>query len=457
MISPPSGVKATKILGRTFSAHSINPSPRASRCAGDISSPQIAKTMPLPTTMATTQPVYNNAATLAGLKGALALSANAGLETNRISPSIEWSPYGNKKFIPGKTIAEKRRDQENAKQQRLIGTLTKANKTFFMMQMATLGVAFSFMTLQNTIIGIFSSLQDLGGVFKNLALGKAFGGVDLKGAMGVDSSALVQGWKNITGIFSNIQALMALFATMTLNEEVMTQLNAFFVELGKALADPKVVEAMQQIVLAAIDFGKSLIPVLPVLAEAIILLGETGLLKVLVGFVLIAGTLLSAMSLLQWGFQGFLAVATLLAPYLTATVIPAITAVSNAFMAFVGGSLATAALVIAGVLIIVDAFVRVLQELYTSGISVTSVVNGLIKAFNDVYNVVVTIMNGISSVLGMGNMFQSNVPLQWLWGNNNGTSGSSTNVTNNYTFSGTVTDPNYALTQARKARNTSAY
>lgn len=396
----------------------------------------------------------NDVATRAAI-GTRSVLPNRGGNWNTQTSNINWIPTGSPAFIPGRTAAERRRQQEGVQTANLVNRLTRANKMFFMMQMATLGVAFSFMTLQNSIIGVFSSLQDLGGVFKSLAMGKSFGGVDLVKAMNIDPSALVQGWKNITGIFGNIQGLMAIFATLTLNEDVMKQLNSFFVELGKALADPKVVEAMQQIVLAAIDFGKEVIKILPTLAQLILILGDTGLLKVLVGVVLIAGTLLSVMSLVQWGFQAILGIVTVLAPYLTATVIPAITTLTNAFMALVGGSIATAALVIAGVLIIVDAFVKVLQELYTNGISVTSVVNGLIKAFNDVYNVVVIIMNAISNLLGAGSMFKSDVPLQWLWGGQSGSTSKSTSITNNYTFSGTVTDPNYALTQTRKAQNTS--
>jgi hypothetical protein len=364
-------------------------------------------------------------------------NGGAGGGTPAGASNIDWVGDGDNRYKPSATAAENRRKQEQRASMGLVRRAKDLNRGFFQMQMSTLGVAFSFMTLQNSIVGIFTSLTDLPGALKGMALGKAFGGVDIAGSMGVDTGQIVEGWKRITGIMSMMQTVFVSFAALVLSPELMDAIAKFFNELGKSLADPKMVAALQALVLAAVDFGYALLPLLPVLADVILALGEAGVLKWLVGFVLMAGVLLSAMSLLGWGFQAVLLVIELLAPWIVATLVPAITG----FFAALGIGVGTLLLVIAGVLIIFDVLIRVIQEFWNEGISLQSLFNGLIKAFNDVYNVVVWVMNAISGLLGMGSMFKSNVPLDWLLGGGGSSSTTtSTNINNTYVLNGTYSN-----------------
>lgn len=362
------------------------------------------------------------------------MGAYSNIRTKRLgnvandATKIDWIPSGSSKFIPK---AKPQQKVLEFQQTRMGKTLKKVNMNLFKLQMASLGVYFSFMGIEKGITGLFSSLQDLGGTFKAGALGKAFGGVDVAGTMGVGGGEMVQGWKNITGIMSMITSATSALAAMTLTPEVMSAIKDMFTALATALSDGKVAKALGEIIIAFTDLVKSIVEsgLLGVIADLIVALGDSGLLAPIIGLVLGAQYLLAALSLLGFAGQAI------------TLVIEGVAAVA----AFLGVTFGTVIVIIGAVLFVVDLLINIWENFCATGDIVGSIVNGLIDTFIDFYNVLLPILNLVGGFVGWhGEVAETK-------------SGSyaKASVTNNYNFNGNYDDPSALIKKTQKAKATS--
>lgn len=357
----------------------------------------------------------------------------AGKTPDSRTSNIDWIPTGSTQFKPA---AKKGAPPVQTTLQKFNGGMKKANMALFKMQMASLGVYFSFMSIGMAITGLFTSLQNLGGVFKSGALGKAFGGVDVTGAMGVDPAQLVQGWKNITGIMGMMQSAISGLAAAALTPEVMAAVKDMFLTLGKTLSDGKVATALGDII---ISFTKLVTVIcesglLTGLASLISFLGDTGLLVPIIGLILGAQYLLAGLSALGFVMQGITLLTTLYtwAMGLTAASIGATLIALGTWLAIIGL-----------VLLAFDFVINLFENFQKTGWSVATLVNALWDTFADLYNVLLPIMNLVGGAFGMEQRaaFSTN-------------SGGSTAVQNNYNFNGNYDDPSALIKKAQSAKNT---
>ena len=341
---------------------------------------------------------------------------------------IEWIKPGASKFrpAPAPTTPKKPTFAETTRGR----LLERVNKSLFKMQMASLGVFFSFMSIQMAITGLFTGLQNLGGAFKSMALGKAFGGVDILGGMGVDPSQLVEGWKNITGIMGMMQTAMTGIAAVALSPEVMTAIQSMFTELAKALSDGKVAKALGDIIIAFTDMIKVIIPALPILADLISALGDAGLLKWILLLVFGAKFLLAALSLV-----GFVM-----------TTITTVAGAVTAILEFFSIGLGTLLIVVGAVLVVVDFLINLWENFQLTGWSVATLVNALSDTFKDIANVIIGIINTLGGWAGVhiGELETTS-----------GNASRNSLVTNNYNFNGNYDDPSATIDKTRKAKATS--
>lgn len=340
---------------------------------------------------------------------------------------IEWIPTGASRFIPQKPpTPEKKLSFAETKRGRI---LERVNKGFFKLQMASLGVFFSFMSIQMAITGLFTGLQNLGGAFKSMALGKAFGGVDVLGGMGVDPSQLVEGWKNITGIMGMISTLMTGIAAVALSPEVMTAIQSMFSELSKSLSDGKVAKALGDIIIAFTDMVKVVTPALPILADLISALGDAGLLKWILLLVFGSKYLLAILSLVGFALN-----------FVTET-IAAVTFIADIF----GVTLGTLGLAVAAVLIVVDFLINLWENFQLTGWSLVTLGNALMDTLKDIANVIIGIINTIGGWAGV-----HIGELETVSGN----ASRNTQTTNNYNYNGNYDDPSALIDKTRKAQST---
>lgn len=345
-------------------------------------------------------------------------------------PPMQWIPTGSSKFIPKASGAAKKLPFEQTKMGKI---LKKTNMNLFKLQMASLGVYFSFMGIQKGITGLFSSLQDLGGTFKAGALGKAFGGVDVAGTMGVSGGEMVQGWKNITGIISMITSATSALAAMTLTPEVMNAVKDMFTKLALALSDGKVAKALGDIIIAFTDLVISIVEsgLLNVIADLISALGESGLLAPIIGLVLGAQYLLAALSLLGFAMQAI------------TLVVSGVSAVT----AFLGLSFGVVIAVIGLVLLAIDLVINIFENFAATGDVIGSIINGITDTFWDLYNVLLPLMNFIGGFLGMEARAEATTY--------SGEAAKRASVTNNYNFNGNYDDPSAMIKKTQKAQSTS--
>jgi len=362
---------------------------------------------------------------------AMSVLPNPSGNWNKQTSAIDWVGDGDKRFIP----APKKAPAQTKGQERFTkmgNTLKKVNMSLFKLQMASLGVFFSFMSIQQSITGLFTGLQNIGGAFKSMALGKAFGGVDILGNMGVDPATMVQGWKNITGIMGMMQTTMTGIAAVALSPEVMTAIQEMFTSLSTSLSDGKVAKAIGDIIIAFTDLVILMVEsgFLSAVADLVSALGDSGLLMWIIALVLGAKYLLAALSLLGFAMQGITLALSVLSPLWT--ILTSILAATGVSFGFLLG-------VIALVLIAIDFVINFFENLAATGDILGSVVAALWDTFADLYNVLLPLMNLIGGFLGMEQRaaFETN-------------SGRNTQIQNNYNFNGNYDDTGALMNNTRK-------
>jgi hypothetical protein len=311
--------------------------------------------------------------------------------------------------------------------------LKKANMSLFKMQMASLGVYFSFMSIGMALTGLFTGLQNLGGTFKSMALGKAFGGVDVAATMGVDPATLVQGWKNITGIMGMMASAMAALAAAALTPEVMKAIQEMFTALGVALSDGKVAKALGDIIIAFTQMVTDcILPMLPYLADLISALGDAGVLKYIILLVLGAQYLLAGLSMLGFAMQAITLIVGVLSPVIT---------ILGSLMAAAGVSIGFVVSAVVLVLFVFDLLINIFENFQQTGWSLSTLWNALYDTFADFYNVLLPIINLVGGLIGYGN----NQAVE--------TNSGRASVQNNYNFNGNYDDPSALINQTKKSQS----
>lgn len=400
-----------------------------------------AKTAPIAAAQANRFPAGGISSTITGMPqtpmaippahkltgGGAALSKSQGLGAFSVLPNPAGNFNAQRKAATAPTKSQSYLNKFNA-------GMKKANMGLFKMQMASLGVYFSFMSIGMAITGLFTNLQNLGGAFKSMALGKAFGGVDILGGMKVEPGQLVEGWKNITGIMGMMQTTMTAIAAVALSPEVMKAVQEMFTKLAASLSDGRVAKALGDIIIAFTDLVSWIVDsgLLAGLADLISLLGDTGLLVPIIGLILGAQYLLATLSALGFALQSITAITTAYA-WITTTASTALAGVGLTF-----GSLIA---IIGLALVALDFVINLWENFAITGWSVATVVNALWDTFADLYNVLLPIMNLVGGAFGVQRAaFETN-------------SGKA-NVQNNYNFNGNYDDPSALIKKTQKAQAT---
>jgi hypothetical protein len=269
------------------------------------------------------------------------------------------------------------------------------NKNLFMMQMASLGVAFSFQSLEKQILSVFSGLSDIGEAASSAALATAYSaaatggtGGNILGSMGVTPEDLVRGWLGIQAITNSISTLMNGLAAKILTPQMVSAILTVIDAIANELAKPAVVTAIQDIILAVLQTVLQMIPLLPALAAIITFLSNQGLLGALIAIILIAPYLLSLMSLIGWGFQALI------------LIIPMLTPLIGALAAILGGGLLAT---VGAVLIVIGAFILILdfvKNLFIAfgqtGFSLQTIWTALQMTLGDVINFIAGIIRTLT-------------------------------------------------------------
>ena len=294
------------------------------------------------------------------------------------------------------------------------------NKSLFMLQMSSLGVVFSFQSIINNVMGLFSGLSDLGTMISTGAIGSAFAGIatgganttDIAATMGVTPEMQTAAWAGFTAIISQFKAVFDALAVKVLTPEMVAAILAVIDALAVTLAKPDVVKAIQMLIAAILDIALSIIPLIPVIAVLIEKLAETGLLKFFLLIIIAAEILLPLLAYIQFAFSA------------VGVVWNVLSAVAIAFCVSVGWVI----LVVGVVLIIIDFLIHLFENLANGMDIVSAVTNALGQTLADVANVIISIINGITNLFGAGSVLE-------LWSTKTGSepeqySKASTQITN---------------------------
>lgn len=203
------------------------------------------------------------------------------------------------------------------------------NKSLFMLQMSSLGVAFSFMSIIGMMTGMFAGLADLGTMISTGAIGTAFAGIATGGegtniaqSMGVTTDMQVAAWAGFTAIVSQFKAVFDALAVKVLTPEMVAAILAVIDAIAITLADPGVVKALQEIIKAVLEIVLAFLPLIPVIADVVAWLGETGLLKFLLLIIVAAEILLPTLAYLQFIFTAVMTAVTFLTGAATLLSVP---------------------------------------------------------------------------------------------------------------------------------------
>lgn len=296
------------------------------------------------------------------------------------------------------------------------------NKNLFMMQMASLGVAFSFQSIFGSAMGLAAGLQDLGGMIAGGAMGTAMGGLATGGeyttniaeVMGVSTEDMVAAWAGVTAIVSQFAAVVNGFMVKVLTPEMVAAILSVLDALAEQLARPEVVQAVQEIIIAVLQLGLQVIDLLPVIADLINWLGETGLLKTLLMIIFAAEVLLPTLAYLQFLFQAILLVGEI------ATVL--------------GISLGTLFIWVGIILVAFDFLIHLFENLANGMDPLDAVLTAIGQTFADLMNVIIGALNPILGFFGMGKI----TPWSTASGTETAATTKATNVVNNFNFNKNV-------------------
>jgi hypothetical protein len=282
--------------------------------------------------------------------------------------------------------------------QKLTGAFTqqnmyRLNKSLFMMQMASLGVAFSFQSIMNSALGLFSGLSDLGAMIAGGAIGTAFAGIatgganttDIAGVMGVTTEMSTAAWAGFTAIVNQFKAVFDALAVKVLSPDMVAAILSVIDAIASQLANPEVSKAIQEIIIAILNLALAVLPLIPLIAEVINWLGDTGLLGLFIGIIFAAQILLPTLAYLQFIFQGLLIVGEAVALVMAMFSIPLWAVVAA----------------VAAVIIIIDFLIHVFENLAAGMNPLDAVLTAVGQTIKDVINIIIGALNPILGFLGM--------------------------------------------------------
>jgi len=300
------------------------------------------------------------------------------------------------------------------------------NKSLFMLQMSSLGVAFSFASIINSVMGLFTGLSDLGTMISTGAMGTAFAGIatggtnttNIAATMGVTPEMQTAAWAGFTAIVSQFKAVFDALAVKVLTPEMVVAILAVIDALAITLARPEVAKSIQEIVKAVIEIALAIIPLLPIIADLIVWLGETGLLKLLLLIIVAAEILLPSLAYIQFAFTALMTVGELLGAILGLGII----------------SFGWLLVVIGAVIFLVVFLANVFTNL-SNGMSIMdSVTNAFGQTIAQFINLLIGLINPVLSFLGQKKIES--------WSTLSGSEASQINkansVVNNITFANAV-------------------
>lgn len=328
--------------------------------------------------------------------------------------------------------------------QRLQGAFTqqnmyRMNKSLFMMQMASLGVVFSFQSVINSAMGLFSGLEDLGANIAGGAIGTAFAGIATGGAnttniaetMGVTPEMATAAWAGFTAIINQFKAVIDSLMVKVLSPEMVGAILAVIDALAGELGKPEVTKAVQELVKAVLDLALAVIPLIPVIASVINWLGDTGLLGLFISIIFAAQILLPLLAYFQFIFQAILMLVNVLA--------------------FLGIGLATFFFWVGVILIAIDFLIHLFENLSNGMDPLDAVLTALGQTVADVVNIIIGAINPILGFLGMAKIEK--------WSTSSGhepaTTTQAKTVVNNITFAKSVNtgDKKAAATMGTQVAN----
>ena len=303
-----------------------------------------------------------------------------------ISPGSKWMGS-----IPQNAVAGATGMLDRLKKTFTQKNMKELNKSLFIMQMASLGVAFSFMSIIGSLTGLFAGLADLGTMISTGAIGTAFAGIatgganttDIAGSMGVTSDMQTAAWAGFTAIVSQFKAVFDALAVKVLTPEMVAAILSVIDALAVTLAKPEVVKALQEIIKAILEIALAIISVLPLIADLVVWLGETGLLKMMLLLIVAAEILLPALAYIQFAF------------YAVQGIIGAVSAIAMVL----GISFGWVLVIIGAVLVVIDFFIHLIENLSNGMSLMDAVTNALGQTVADVVNIFIGIINGLGSMI----------------------------------------------------------
>jgi hypothetical protein len=195
-------------------------------------------------------------------------------------------------------------------------TISRFKMQNFMLQMGTLGVMFSFMSviamLRGMVTSLTSQVGDIGGMFKNVAMGMAFvkdpkikaGMRELLG----NPKQMIDAWKNFTGIMSTFNALlMKLAVTIFTDDVIMEKLYRVITVVMDTLSDRTFIDNLLTFIETVISALPGLINDLTMLVGIVAGLskipGFEGLVKTFGELFLASVILLPILSAIGWAIS----------------------------------------------------------------------------------------------------------------------------------------------------------
>lgn len=282
------------------------------------------------------------------------------------------------------------------------GKMGKLNKNLFMMQMASLGVAFSFQSIINSAMSLFQGLEDLGmmislsaigGAFETLATGEK--GTNIMESMGVTPEMATAAWAGFTAIVSQITSVFNALAIKVLSPEMVAAILAVIEVFATELAKPQTVIAIQDIIYAVLDLTLKLIPLIPLIAYFVTLLSDSGLLGIMLLIVGVAIVLLPVLAYLGFIMQFLGPVCMFLAAALE-WIAPVVIAL--------GGGILPVILIIMALIVVIDFFFNVFMNLANGMDAGSAITAALGQTFKDIWNFFADLINSASRFLGQGNV-----------------------------------------------------
>lgn len=184
---------------------------------------------------------------------------------------------------------------------------------FTMMSLSALGVYFSMFGLVNIFkaatSALFGQLIDLDGAFEGLANTIAFGGekgkeiIDILGGEDSVIDGIVNGWQNVLGVVGSYKTIIVHLAADVFDDSTTSALMDVGIELATLFQNPDIVKGIQSIITAVIGLLPGFVEIIPVIANVITAMAESGLLGTMLKLMVVALIMMPVLSSIAAVFQ----------------------------------------------------------------------------------------------------------------------------------------------------------